>query len=209
MKARDQSPLIVGLTGGIGAGKSSVSARLSELGACVIDSDIESRAVVEPGSEGLKAVRQLFGEAVLVEDGTLDRSKLAELVFGDPESLSRLNSVLHPLIEVRMKERLEECTRLGCKVVVLVVPLLFETSARLRYAMDKVVVVDLEESEAVKRVVSSRQISEAQVWERISRQMSRDERISKADYVIDNGSGIDSLNEQVDALWRELTAIAG
>ncbi|TAN21023.1 MAG: dephospho-CoA kinase [Actinomycetota bacterium] len=198
---------IVGLTGGIGSGKSTVSQKLAELGACVIDSDIIAREVVAKGSKGLAMVVERFGELVLANDGSLDRAKLASTVFSDPAALGNLNGILHPLIEAETKEQVIECISCGKIPVIIVIPLLFETNAAKRYGLSKVIVVDLPEDQAVQRVVASRDMSEEEVRSRIAAQASRQERLAGADYVIDNSVDPETLQQQVIDLWKELKTI--
>lgn len=198
---------IIGLTGGIGSGKSTVSDKLANAGACIIDSDLVARKVVEPGSEGLEMVVKRFGSSVLAGDGSLDRPKLAGTVFADPDSLADLNSILHPLIEKEIKAQVVNCFTQRKFPVIVVLPLLFETNAVERYGFTKVIVVDLPEELAVARVVSSRDMTEEEVRSRISSQISREQRISGADYVIDNSVDNVTLDRKVAELWSELKAL--
>ncbi len=198
---------LIGLTGGIGSGKSTVSAKLAELGACVIDSDMVARDVVMPGTKGLDMVVERFGGAVLASDGSLDRAGLAGTVFSDPAALNDLNGILHPLIEEEIKRRVVLCMGKGSTPVIVVIPLLFETNAVQRYGFSKVVVVDLPEEIAVQRVVASRDMTEGEVRERMVRQATRDARLSGADFVIDNSSTSEMLDSQVIQLWNQLKAM--
>lgn len=202
----DPAP-IVGLTGGIGSGKSTVSLKLAELGACVIDSDVIAREVVAKESTGLEMVVERFGTVVLAGDGSLDRAKLASVVFSDQVALGELNAILHPLIEKEMKKRIIECVAQDKIPVILVIPLLFETNAVERYGLDKVIVVDLPEEKAVERVVASRAMTIEEVSDRIAAQVSRQERLAGADYVIDNSVDLALLDQQVADLWKELRTI--
>lgn len=199
---------VIGLTGGIGSGKSTVSARLAQLGACVIDSDVVARGVVRPGSKGLQLVVERFGTGVLAGDGSLDRAKLASSVFADSEALRDLNGILHPLIEQEINRQVLACASGESLPIVVVIPLLVETNAAERYGFTKVVVVDLPEELAVARVVASRDMTEGEVRERVAAQASRDERLAKADYVIDNSVDPAALDEQVTKLWEELKALS-
>lgn len=196
---------IVGLTGGIGAGKSAVSERLDELGALIIDSDVVARTVVSPDSDGLRQVVGNFGKDILASDGSLDRTKLASLVFADRAKVQLLNSLLHPLIELEIR-RLIACYQSEYKVIVLVIPLLFETNARERYQIDKVIVVDLPEDLAIERVSRSRGLSVSDIRSRMANQMSRSERLAMADYVVDNSSSFADLVLQVDKIWGDITS---
>lgn len=197
-------PIIVGLTGGIGSGKTSVSARLALLGACVVDSDLISRQVVLPGSEGLAQVVARFGEEVLASDGTLDRRKLGDIVFADKSEIEALNFVLHPLIEAEIKKQVGDCLADGGIVAVVVLPLLVETRARERYRFDKVIAVDAPEEVVTQRLITSRSMSEAEVRDRIANQATRTQRINAADFVIDNTGDLAHLEREVERVWREL-----
>ncbi len=203
MSKGDLAP-IVGLTGGIGSGKSTVSARLAELGACIVDSDLVAREVVQPGTKGLGMVVERFGRSVLADDGSLDRAKLAAMVFEDPSERKDLNAILHPLIEQVIKEKVLLCIQDGNIPVIVVIPLLFETNAIERYGLSKVIVVDLPEELAVRRVVASRGMSEADVKARIASQAPRELRLAKADFVIDNSHDERALDQQVIKLWAAL-----
>ena len=206
--SKGTSSPVIGLTGGIGSGKSTVSAKLAQLGACVIDSDVVAREVVQPGTNGLQLVVDRFGTEVLSDDGSLDRAKLARLVFSDSEARSDLNAILHPLIEREIARQVLACSTIGTVPIVVVIPLLVETNAVARYGFAKVVVVDLPEELAVARVVASRDMTEVEVRERVAAQASREERLAKADYVIDNSVEPAALDEQVAALWEELKALS-
>jgi dephospho-CoA kinase len=191
--------LRIGLTGGIGAGKSTVSARLRDLGALVIDADQLAREVVEPGTEGLAAVVDAFGPEVLRPDGLLDRPRLGRLVFGDQERLTRLNSILHPLIGKRSAQLLAAAA--PDAVLVHDVPLLVEND--LAGAYDLVVVVHAAERERVRRLVEDRGMTEADARARIHAQASDEERRAAADVWIDNSGSREATLAQVDACWRE------
>lgn len=206
MSSRLDSP-VIGLTGGIGSGKSTISAKLAEMGACVVDSDVVARQVVLPGSPGLDKVISRFGDSVLAEDGSLNRAKLASIVFSDSAALGDLNGILHPLIEQEIKRQIVICAKEGKQPIVVVIPLLFETDAVERYGFSKVIVVDLPEEDAIRRVVASRNMTETEVRERVASQVSRQERLSRADFVIDNSSGVDALDRQVSELWHQLKAL--
>ena len=195
--------LRVGLTGGIGAGKSEVARLLAVRGAVVIDADRLAREVIEPGTDGYAALLADFGSRVLSGDGSVDRSTLAETVFADEAARRRLEAIIHPRVRVRARE-LERLAGAD-DVVVHEIPLLVETGAADGF--DVVVVVDLPEDEAVRRLVG-RGMSAADARQRISTQASREERLGAADVVLDNSGGTDALAAQVDALWRDLSARA-
>lgn len=192
--------LRVGLTGGIGSGKSEVARRLAAYGAVVIDADQIAREVVEPGTPGLAAIVETFGEEILLPDGSLNREKLAGIVFSDAKRLAELNAIVHPLVA----ERAEELTAAAPpdSIVVYDVPLLAENNLADQY--DVVVVVDAPEEIQIRRLQLRRSMTEKQARARIAMQASREERISVAHYVIDNSGTMEQLAAQVHVLWSEL-----
>ncbi|MFJ8181954.1 dephospho-CoA kinase [Streptomyces sp. NPDC096105] len=192
--------LTVGLTGGIGAGKSEVSRLLVECGAVLIDADRIAREVVEPGTPGLAAVVEAFGEEILAEDGSLDRPRLGALVFADPEKLTTLNSIVHPLVGARSRE-LEEAAPEDA-VVVHDVPLLTENGLAPLY--DVVIVVDTRPETQLDRLVRLRGMSEADARARMAAQATREQRRAIADVVIDNDVPLDALERRVEEVWAEL-----
>ncbi|MEO3823706.1 dephospho-CoA kinase [Actinomadura sp. B10D3] len=193
--------LKVGLTGGIGSGKSEVSARLEEHGAVVIDADKLAREVVEPGTPGLAAVVAEFGEDVLLPSGALDREKVGKIVFNDPERLAALNAIVHPLVGERMQELMDAAP--DDAVVVYDVPLLAENGLAGMY--DEVVVVDAPEEARLDRLVSRRGMTEEDARARMANQASREARRAVATHIVDNTGTLDDLKNQVDALWETLT----
>ena len=193
--------LKVGLTGGIGSGKSEVSARLDERGAVVIDADKIAREVVEPGTPGLVAVVAEFGDDVLLPSGALDREKVGKIVFADSERLAALNAIVHPLVGERMQELMDAAP--ADAVVVYDVPLLTENGLAPMY--DEVVVVDAPEETQIERLTSRRGMTEEDARARMAAQASREERRAVATHVIDNSGTLDDLKTQVDALWETLT----
>ncbi|MEV5400236.1 dephospho-CoA kinase [Streptomyces cellulosae] len=192
--------LTVGLTGGIGAGKSEVSRLLVERGAVLIDADRIAREVVEPGTPGLAAVVETFGEDILAEDGSLDRPRLGALVFNDPEKLATLNSIVHPLVGARSRE-LEEAAREDA-VVVHDVPLLTENGLAPLY--DVVIVVDASPETQLDRLVRLRGMSEEDARARMAAQATREQRRAIADIVIDNDVPLDELERRVKEVWADL-----
>jgi len=192
--------LRVGLTGGIGAGKSEVSKRLAAFGAVVIDADLIAREVVAPGTDGLAEVVEAFGPGVLGPDGSLDRAMLADLVFADPEKLGRLNAIVHPRVGARMRA-VEEAAGAG-SIVVHDVPLIAENG--LSGAYDLVVVVDVPPRVQVDRLVRTRAMSREQAQARMAAQAGRDQRLAIADIVLDNSGSLAELDRQVGELWIEL-----
>lgn len=192
--------LSVGLTGGIGSGKSEVSRLLGEHGAVIVDADRIAREVVEPGTEGHAAVVAEFGEEILAPDGTLDRPRLGALVFGDPERLKALNAIVHPLVGARSAEL--QRTAGEDAVVVHDVPLLVENGLGPQY--DLVVVVDASTETRLDRLVRLRGMTEADARARMAAQATREQRLAVADVVVDNDGSPEQLRERVAALWRRL-----
>lgn len=196
--------LKVGLTGGIGAGKSEVSRLLARYGAVLIDADRIAREVVEPGTPGLTAVVEAFGPGTLEPGGSLDRSALGSIVFADPARLATLNAIVHPLVGTRSAE-LERAAGAGA-VVVHDVPLLTENGLAPLY--DLVVVVDATPGTQLDRLVRLRGMEESDARARMAAQATREERLAVADLVIDNDGPLEDLEPQVRTLWSELTARA-
>ncbi|TDC75012.1 dephospho-CoA kinase [Actinomadura sp. 7K507] len=193
--------LKVGLTGGIGSGKSEVSARLAERGAVVIDADKIAREVVEPGTPGLAAVVAEFGDEVLLPSGGMDREKVGRIVFTDPDRLAALNAIVHPLVGERMQELMDAAP--AGAVVVYDVPLLAENGLASMY--DEVVVVDAPEDVQLDRLVARRGMTEEDARARMANQATREDRRAVATHIIDNSTTLDALGTQVDTLWKTLT----
>jgi dephospho-CoA kinase len=193
--------LRVGLTGGIGSGKSEVSRRLVSLGAVLVDADAVAREVVEPGTPGLAAVVEEFGEGVLLPGGALDREKLGAIVFADDARRARLNAIVHPLVGRRMQELVDDAP--ADAIVVYDVPLLAENDLAGLY--DLVVVVDTPVEEQIRRLTALRGMTEEAARARIAAQAGRERRLAVADRVIDNSGTLDALAAQVDELWADLT----
>ncbi|WP_413756716.1 dephospho-CoA kinase [Streptomyces sp. MMBL 11-3] len=192
----------VGLTGGIGAGKSEVSRLLVEHGAVLIDADRIAREVVAPGTPGLAAVVDAFGEDVLTADGTLDRPKLGGIVFADADKLAVLNSIVHPLVGARSRA-LEEAAPAD-SVVVHDVPLLTENGLAKLY--DLVIVVDVGPHTQLDRLVRLRGMTEQDARARMAAQATREERRKIADIVIDNDVPLEALRQRVRDVWAQLVA---
>lgn len=191
--------LRVGLTGGIGAGKSTVAGMLADHGALVVDADVLAREVVAPGTPGLAAVVSEFGPQVLAEDGGLDRARLGRLVFADPAARERLNAIVHPLVAQRFAELVDAAP--PDAVVVHDVPLLVENGLADRY--DLVVVVEAPADQRVGRLAESRRMGEDEARSRMAAQADDDQRRAVAGVVLVNDGDRDRLVRQVDALWRE------
>jgi dephospho-CoA kinase len=192
--------LRVGLTGGIGTGKSEVSRRLASYGAVVIDADAVAREVVAPGTPGLAEVVQAFGPEVLRSDGTLDRDRLGELVFADESLRMKLNAITHPRVGERMAELERQAG--GAPVIVHDVPLLAEN--HLAGSFDEVVVVDVPPRIQAERLARERGMSKDQAEARMGAQASREERLAVATIVVDNSGSLAELDREVGELWTEL-----
>ncbi|MET8559695.1 dephospho-CoA kinase [Streptomyces flaveolus] len=192
--------LTVGLTGGIGAGKSEVSRLLVQHGAVLIDADRIAREVVAPGTPGLAAVVDAFGADVLAADGSLDRPRLGSLVFADPEKLALLNSIVHPLVGARSREL--ESAAAANAVVVHDVPLLTENGLAPLY--DVVIVVDASPETQLDRLVRLRGMTEEDARARMAAQATREQRREIADIVIDNDVPLDALKKRVAEVWNDL-----
>ncbi|GAA5612461.1 dephospho-CoA kinase [Streptomyces platensis] len=190
----------VGLTGGIGAGKSEVSRLLASYGAVIVDADKIAREVVEPGTPGLAAVVEEFGADILAPDGTLDRPKLGGIVFSDPGRLKALNAIVHPLVGARSAEL--EASAGPDAVVVHDVPLLTENGLAPLY--DLVVVVDAAPRTQLDRLVRLRGMAEDEAKSRMAAQATREQRLAVADLVIDNDGPLEALEPQVRAVWERL-----
>ena len=197
--------LRVGLTGGIGSGKSAVSARLSALGAVVLDGDKAARAVVEPGTPGLAMIADAFGLGVLRADGSLDRAGLAKIVFADEDARATLNAITHPLIHEHIKAAEEAALAAGGPDTVIVhdIPLLAEGQRASDF--DVVVVVDVPPAVQVARL-AERGLPEDQARARMAAQAAREQRLAIADIVIDNSGTLANLDRRVREVWAELRA---
>ncbi|MEU6588744.1 dephospho-CoA kinase [Streptomyces sp. NPDC046881] len=192
--------LTVGLTGGIGAGKSEVSRLLVQHGAVLIDADRIAREVVAPGTPGLAAVVDAFGADILAADGSLDRPRLGSIVFADPEKLAVLNAIVHPLVGARSREL--ESAAAQDAVVVHDVPLLTENGLAPLY--DVVVVVDASPATQLERLVRLRGMTEEDARARMAAQATREQRREIADIVIDNDVPLDALEKRVAEVWNDL-----
>jgi dephospho-CoA kinase len=199
--------LRVGLTGGIGAGKSEVSKRLAALGAVVVDADKAAREVVEPGTPGIARIAETFGRGVLQPDGSLDRAKLAEIVFADEEARGRLNAIVHPLVHEWMRAADAAALRSRGNDVVVVhdVPLLAEGGRGGEF--DVVIVVDVPPGVQVERL-AGRGMPEEQARARMAAQAARERRLAVADIVIDNSGSLDDLDQRIAEVWADLRARA-
>ena len=196
--------LVVGLTGGIGSGKSTVAELLAEKGAVIVDADAVTRELQQPGTPVFEAMVERFGSGIVGADGSLDRAAVADIVFNDAEALADLNAIVHPAVGAEIARRLQARAPTD-EVVVLDVPLLVE--AKRGYPAAGLIVVDVDPEVAVKRLVERRDIPEPDIRARMSRQATRDERLAKADRVIDNSGSLADLRRQVDDTWSWITTL--
>lgn len=195
---------VIGLTGGIGSGKSTVSQVLAEMGAMVIDVDTVGHQAYQPGTETWKDVVAAFGEGVVATDGSIDRKKLGAIVFGEAGALERLNRIVHPRMYDMMAEQIEEYRRQGVKVVVLDAAILIE--ANWTPLVDEVWLTVASESTVVQRVKDRTGLPEEQIRSRIRSQLSNEERKKHASVVINNDGSLDELRAKVVELWEGLKA---
>jgi dephospho-CoA kinase len=195
---------LIGLTGGAGSGKSTVSAMLKELGATVVDADQAAHAAYEPGSPGFESVVREFG-AEYVRDGRIDRTRLGELVFHDDAARGRLNAIVHPLVREWMAARTAEAIERGAEVVVQDVPLLFENGLQGLYSTT--VLVYVPEALQLRRLVEGRGLGEARALAMIASQMPIEEKRELAAHVIDNRGSRDETRDQVERIWREALSV--
>jgi dephospho-CoA kinase len=195
---------LVGLTGGIASGKSTISSLLAAKGAFIIDADRIGHQVIAKGREGWKKLVEAFGGSILDEDGEVDRSKLAALVFGDKEKVAQLNAITHPLIIAEIFNRLRKCQEEGGEeaVAVLDAPLLIEAGGK--DLVDLLVVVSAPEELQVERLMKDRRMTPEEAKKRISAQAPLEEKERLADYVIDNCGSLEDLREKVELLWEEI-----
>jgi dephospho-CoA kinase len=193
---------LIGLTGGIGSGKSAAAAFLRKLGVTVIDADEGTRAVQAPGSEGLHRLVEAFGPEMLTTEGALDRAALGAVVFADASARQRLNAIVHPLVREWMAERVREAAERGDEVVVLDIPLLFET--RGTEGLDAVILVYSPEELQLKRLVEQRGMDEGAARERIAAQMPIDDKRRLASHVVVNTGTLEDLRSEVERTWADV-----
>jgi dephospho-CoA kinase len=194
---------IIGLTGGISTGKSVVARMLREQGLPVIDADELARKVVEPGSSTLQKIVEAFGREVLLEDQTLNRTLVRKMVFNDPKKLELLNSIIHPSVISGTEKKLYELTKLGVQLVILEVPLLFETGYENN--VNETVVVYSTPEQQIQRLIDRDKCTKEHAKKIISAQMPIDKKVGLADYVIDNSGTLEETRKQVDKLvakWK-------
>ena len=195
--------ILIGLTGGIGCGKSEVSRLLERHGAVIVDADLIVRELQQPGAEIFRRMVEMFGDKVLAADGSLDRAAVANEVFKDTEILGKLNLLIHPVVRRVMNERVENY-RGTDKVVVLDIPLLVENP---REGLDGILVVDLDPQIAIERIVDQRKMSIDDAKARVSRQSTREQRLAIANHVIDNSGDRDALAKKVETAWSWISSL--
>ncbi|HEX78092.1 MAG TPA: dephospho-CoA kinase [Dehalococcoidia bacterium] len=196
--------IVIGLTGGIGSGKSTVSQMLAELGAVVIDVDRLGHEALSPHTEAWQEVVTAFGSEILKPDGEIDRARLAQKVFGDAQAIERLNRIMHPRMYRLAQEKLARLEEEGVRVVVMDTPLLFE--AHWTPLVDEVWVTYAPQEKVVERLRRRSGLSESEVRERLGHQMSPEEKARRGNRVIDTGAPLAEVKAQVEKLWRELMA---
>jgi dephospho-CoA kinase len=190
---------VIGLTGGIGSGKSTVSALLAAKGAVIVDADAITRELQQPGKPVFDAMVERFGPGIVAPDGSLDRPAVADLVFGDPDALADLNAIVHPAVGAEIAQRMAHLAPTDA-IVILDVPLLVES--RNAYPVAGLLVVDIDPERAVQRLVEHRGMREHDVRARMARQATREQRLERADFVIGNDGSLDDLGPQVDEAWK-------
>lgn len=193
--------IVIGLTGSIATGKSTVASMFIDIGIPVIDADRIAREVVEPGEEAYKKVVETFGEEILLEDRSLNRPKLGRIVFSDEEKRNQLNSIVHPAIRKRMLEKRDAYLKNGEGCVVLDIPLLFES--KLEHFVDKIIVVYVDEDVQLKRLLERNQLTKEEALERIRSQMPVKDKIELADAVIDNNGTIEHSFKQLKEILQK------
>lgn len=198
-------PFIVGLTGGIGSGKSAAASLFANLGASVVDTDVIAHKLTGPAGPAMPALKAAFGQAIAAADGSLDRPAMRRLAFSDPSARSRLETILHPLIR---EESRRLCEMADGAYVVLVVPLLLESND-YRQRVQRVLVVDCPETSQISRVMSRSGLPEDEVRRIMAAQVSRTQRLGAADDVIENGGSLEDLKTQVQALHQSYLKLAG
>lgn len=199
-----QETLEIGLTGGIGSGKSTVSTGLVDRGAVLIDADAIVRELQQPGKPVFEKMVERWGEKILSDEGELNRQAVADIVFKDSEELLALNEIVHPLVRDEIA-RLRDIYAGGGVPIILDIPLLIESGYE---DLNGIIVVDLIPEEAIRRLVAYRGFTEEDAKNRISNQAKREDRIEKADFVVDNNGDLNSLNEEIDRAWNWIESLS-
>ncbi|MCH4827867.1 MAG: dephospho-CoA kinase [Planococcus sp. (in: firmicutes)] len=198
--------MIIGLTGSIASGKSTVSEMLKNQGYPIIDADLVARLVVEPGSETLEQIRQAFGPEVISSDGTMNRAKVGEIIFNDPVSRKTLNNIIHPAIRQEMLKQRYELLEQGFKTIIMDIPLLFES--RLQYIVDKILVVSVTEENQYKRLVERNGFTEKEARVRINSQLPMSVKEDGADAVIYNNGTLEETKQQLSRILVNWQAVS-
>ena len=204
----DPAGFVVGLTGGIGSGKSAVADRFAARGAAVVDTDHIAHELTGPGGAAMEAIATAFGAGVVAADGRLDRAAMRSLAFGDPQARRRLEAILHPMIRDLTDARARAALAAGAPYAVLGIPLLVE-AGNARSRVDRVLVVDCPTEIQIGRVMARSGLDRAEVERILAAQATREARLAVADDLIDNGGTLEALTPQVDALHRRYLALAG
>ncbi|MEW9670732.1 dephospho-CoA kinase [Ammoniphilus sp. 3BR4] len=194
--------MIVGLTGGIACGKSTVAKMFAQLGCVIIDADQVAREVVEPGEKGHEAIIHRFGPQILHENGELNRKALGDIVFKDKNALADLNAILHPLIRTRMNEKKEEAKQIHPPLIIMDIPLLFESEQK--HTVEAVIVVYVPPAEQLKRLMERDQLTAEDAQRRIDSQLPIEDKKKWADFIIDNSGSLEKTREQVESLFFKL-----
>lgn len=195
---------VIGLTGSIGSGKSTVAGYYRELGARLIDADMVARKVVEPGEPALKKLTEAFGNKILKGDGTLNRKIVAEIVFSNDEKRELLNSIIHPAIFDEINSSIEDYKKEGADIVIIEAALLLEKKGLVNL-IDKLIVVSIDEETQKKRLLGRGDLTHEQIDARINSQLSNSDKIKHADYIIDNNGNLEETRKQVMENWSKLT----
>ncbi|WP_318240998.1 dephospho-CoA kinase [Ureibacillus galli] len=197
--------MIIGLTGSIASGKSTVANMLKDYGLPIVDADLVARIVVEPGTPTLQKIVEAFGEVALTEDGAMNRQKIGEIIFNDEEKRKQLNSIIHPAIRQEMLRQRDEHVAKGAQTVIMDIPLLFES--KLQHFVDKILVVSVTEETQLKRLMERNQLSEQEATARISSQLPLSIKEQGADAVINNNGTIEETAEQLQRILRNWEVI--
>ena len=197
--------LKIGLTGGIGSGKSTVAEIFSDLGITIIDADIIAHQLTQPGSDSFKEIKQLLGKEYITDSGELDRKKIAQTIFSNPSKKMALEKILHPRIKQRMLQEIEQAQ--PSHYIILVIPLLLESD--FTDLVDRIIVVDTDDEIRIKRTQQRDSRTEEQIREIMSKQIDRDHRLQQADNILNNNGNLEDLNDAVNRLHRQyMTMIA-
>jgi len=194
---------VIGLTGSIGSGKSTVASYFKELGAKLIDADTVAREVVEPGKSALKELTEVFGDNILNADGSLNRELVAEIVFSSDEKRELLNSIIHPRIYKEINDSIDNYRKDGAEIVILEAALILEKKGLIRL-IDKLIVVSIDEETQNQRLIGRGDLTPEQIKARIKSQLSNSEKIKHADYIIDNNNELEKTRDQVNEIWVKL-----